>query len=148
MTGRLGRLVMAVALAVLGAAADAAAAGPLEDVGALKAITCSACHGVAGNSRSDAMPIIAGLDPAYLKRQMEVYAAGKRPSPEMEPYAKEVLDLGVDDIAAYFGRPEWSRRPSASRPPQVDRGRAAAAPVRALSRPGRQGRPRQAHPEP
>ena len=114
----------------------------------MKAITCSACHGAAGNSRSDAMPIIAGLDPAYFKRQMEAYAAGKRPSPEMEPYAKEVLDLGVDDIAAYFGRQKMEPTPIRVSPAAVERGRAAAAPVRALSRPGWQGRPRQADPEP
>jgi cytochrome c553 len=127
MARTLGRLAMGVALAVLGGGVDASAAGPLEDVGAMKAITCSACHGVAGNSRSDAMPIIAGLDPAYFKRQMEAYAAGKRPSPEMEPYAKEVLDLGVDDIAAFFGRQKM--KPTAIRlsPAAVERGRAAAA---------------------
>ena len=123
MTRRLGRLAMAVALAVLGGGADAATAGPLDDIGTTKAITCSACHGAAGNSRSDAMPIIAGLDPAYFKRQMEAYAAGKRPSPEMEPYAKEVLDLGVDDIAAYFGRPE----DGADAHPRLPRPRSSAA---------------------
>jgi cytochrome c553 len=127
MTRRLGRLAMAAALTVLGMAGDAAAADPLGDVGAMKAITCSACHGVAGNSRSDAMPIIAGLDPAYFKRQMEAYAGGKRPSPEMEPYAKEVLDLGVDDIAAYFGRQKMEPTPIRVSPAAVERGRAAAA---------------------
>ena len=48
------------------------------------------------------VPIIAGLDPAYFKRQIESYASGKRPSPEMEPYAKEIKFLGLDQIAAYF----------------------------------------------
>ena len=46
----------------------------------------------AGNSRSNTMPIIAGMDPAYFKKQIEDYAAGKRPSPEMEPYAKQVAE--------------------------------------------------------
>jgi cytochrome c553 len=80
----------------------ARAAGPLDDPAFAKVITCAACHGANGNSRSDMMPIIAGLDPAYFKRQIEHYAAGKRPSPEMEPYAKAIQLLGLDQIAAYF----------------------------------------------
>ena len=78
------------------------AAGPLDERGAVKAVTCTACHGQGGNSRSSAMPTIAGLEPAYFKKQIESYATGKRLSPEMEPYAKQVLNLGVDDVAAYF----------------------------------------------
>ena len=102
-------LVAALGLITLvGGTADAA--GPLDDRGALKSVTCAACHGQAGNSRSNAMPIIAGLDAAYLKKQIEDYAVGKRLSAEMEPYAKQVLNLGVDDVVAYFA----SRTDSAS----------------------------------
>ena len=54
------RCAFAVALSI--ACSRAEAAGPLDQRGAAKAVTCSACHGVAGNSRSAAMPIIAGLD--------------------------------------------------------------------------------------
>jgi len=102
------------------------AAGPLDERGAVKAVTCTACHGQGGNSRSSAMPTIAGLDPAYFKKQIENYAAGKRPSPEMEPYAKQVLQLGVDDIAAYFGAQK--RAPTGARldAAAVERGRAAS----------------------
>ena len=94
---------LAAAVFVLAAAPGAArAAGPLDDPGFAKVITCAACHGANGNSTSDMMPIISALDPAYFKRQIESYAAGKRPSPEMEPYAKEIQFLGLDQIAAYF----------------------------------------------
>jgi cytochrome c553 len=48
------------------------------------------------------MPILAGMWPEYFKKAVEDYAAGRRPSPEMEPYAKQVIQLGVDDIGAYF----------------------------------------------
>ena len=93
----------AVATLVLVARPDLVrAAGPLDDPAFAKVITCAACHGVNGNSRSDMMPIIAGFDPAYFKRQIENYATGKRPSPEMEPYAKEIQFLGLDQIAAFF----------------------------------------------
>ncbi len=103
MTTARSAAALATALLALAAwAGTAQAAGPLDDPAFPKVITCSACHGANGNSKVDMMPIIAGLDPAYFKRQIENYATGKRPSPEMEPYAKEIQFLGLDQIAAYF----------------------------------------------
>ena len=110
-----------------GALAGAVSAGPLDDPGFAKSLTCSACHGAAGNSRSDFMPIIAGMPPAYFKKQIEAYAVGKRPSPEMEPYAKMVLVLGVDDVARYFGEQKMQPTPIAVDAGAVARGRTAAA---------------------
>jgi len=108
------------------AAAAAAWAGPLDSPGALKALNCAACHGPAGVSPSSAMPILAGLNAAYFKKAIEDYAAGRRPSAEMEPYAKQVLELGVDDIAAYFAAQK--REPTRVKvdAAAVERGRAAA----------------------
>src|SRR5206468_1380592 len=77
-------------------------AGPLDMPGASQALVCSACHGFAGQSQSNTMPILAGIAPWYFKKAIQDYAAGKRTSPEMEPYAKAVLQSGVDDVAAYF----------------------------------------------
>lgn len=125
MWGRASGILAAVAAGL--AWAQLAAAGPLDDAGAMKSITCSACHGAGGNSRSDAIPIIAGLDPAYFKQQIAAYAAGKRPSPEMEPYAKEVQALGVDEIAGYFARQKMQPTPIRVSPAAVERGRVAAA---------------------
>jgi cytochrome c553 len=105
----------------------AAGAGPLDGPGALKTLNCAACHGPAGQSPSDRMPILAGLWPEYFKKAIEDYASGKRPSPEMEPYAKQVLDLGVADIAAYFAAQR--RAPTSVRVDRAaaERGRRAAA---------------------
>jgi cytochrome c553 len=122
--GRIARVAGVAAALWLPAVATA---GPLDELGALKAVTCTACHGENGNSRSDAMPILAGMDPAYFKKQIEAYAAGKRPSPEMEPYAKQVLDLGVDDLAAYFAKQKFEPTPIRPSAAAVQRGRAAAA---------------------
>jgi cytochrome c553 len=95
-------------------------AGPLDAPGALKTLTCSACHGAAGNSPSASMPILAGMSPAYFKKAIEDYAAGKRPSPEMEPYSKMVIQMGVEDVARYFAAQK--REPT---PVKVDRAAAA-----------------------
>ncbi len=113
-------------LLVVLVAAGTASAGPLDTPGATKALTCSACHGVAGQSPSNAMPIIAGIDRAYFKKAIEDYATGKRSSPEMEPYAKMVRELGVDDVGAYFAA--QTRRPTSLpvNAAAAERGKAAA----------------------
>ena len=103
-----------------------AAAGPLDGPGAPQALVCSACHGFAGQSPSNTMPILAGMAPWYFKKSIQDYAAGKRTSPEMEPYAKMVLQFGVDDVAAYFGAQKRTAPPVKLDPAAVERGRAAA----------------------
>jgi cytochrome c553 len=121
--------VVAVVAAVgaLGLAGDAGAAGPAGQPGYEKAVTCSACHGFGGNSRVEAVPILAGMAPAYFKKAIEDYATGKRLSPEMEPFAKQVKLLGVDELAAFFAA--QPRTPGTSRPDRaaVERGRAVVS---------------------
>jgi cytochrome c553 len=119
-------VIVAVTALVLLRAGDAGA-GPLDTPGYDKAFACSACHGAAGNSRTDAMPILAGMSPAYFKKAIEDYASGRRPSPEMEPYAKMVRTLGADAVAGYFAAQR--REPPAGKVDRaaVTRGRAAAA---------------------
>jgi len=103
-----------------------AAAGPLDGPGAPQALVCSACHGFAGQSPSNTMPILAGMAPWYFKKSIQDYADGKRTSPEMEPYAKMVLQFGVDDVAAYFGAQKRTASPVKLDRAAVERGRAAA----------------------
>ena len=117
-------VVLVAALVILGAPA---AAGPLDQPGYAKAMTCSACHGVAGNSRSAAVPILAGIAPAYFKKAIEDYASGKRVSAEMEPFAKQVKLLGVDDLAAFFAAQRREPTPVRADRAAVERGRLAAA---------------------
>jgi cytochrome c553 len=89
-------------------------------------MVCSACHGQAGQSPSDTMPILAGMSPAYFKKAIADYASGRRPSPEMEPYAKMVVQSGVDDVAAFFASQPRQPTPVGTDPAAVQRGRAAA----------------------
>jgi cytochrome c553 len=95
-------ITVAVALIVGMASIAPGVAGPLDAPGATKVFTCSSCHGANGNSTSASMPILAGMLPAYFKKSIQDYAAGKRPSPEMEPFAKMVIQIGIDDVAGYF----------------------------------------------
>jgi cytochrome c553 len=113
-------------LVVVPATGGAAWAGPLDHAAYTKTLNCAACHGSAGNSKSDTMPILAGTSPAYFKKQIESYAAGKRPSPEMEPYAKQALQLGIDQIADYFAKQKMEPTPIKASADAVQRGRVAA----------------------
>src|SRR5215472_18924965 len=116
-----------VLLVVLVLGAGPVGAGPLDMQGAPQAMVCSACHGFAGQSRSSTVPILAGIAPWYFKKAIQDYAGGKRTSPEMEPYAKMVMQSGIDDIAAYFAAQERAPSPVNVDPAAVERGRAAAA---------------------
>jgi cytochrome c553 len=119
-------MVVILSLIAMLLVAGAADAGPLDHPGYAKAFTCSACHGFGGASRSDAMPILAGMNAQYLKKALQDYAAGKRVSPEMEPYAKMAIQLGVDDVAAYFASQPRVSTPVKADTAAVSRGRAAA----------------------
>jgi cytochrome c553 len=116
------------ALLLLLAIASPAAAGPLDHPGYAKSFSCSACHGFAGNSQSATMPILAGMNAAYLRKALQDYASGKRPSPEMEPYSKMAIQLGVDDVAAYFASQTKQPTTIAADPAAVARGRTASQP--------------------
>jgi cytochrome c553 len=132
-------LTTALTLFLLLGLATTALAGPLDTPGYAKAVTCSACHGANGNSRSESMPILAGMNVAYFKKAIEDYAAGRRPSPEMEPFAKQVKLLGVDEIATFFAAQK--REPSPGKPDRaaIERGRAASAACAACHGPDGQG---------
>src|SRR6267378_3700790 len=125
-TTRIGISLAAATLLLAAGLGAAQAAGPLDDPAFAKVITCGACHGVNGNSKSDMQPIIAGLDAAYFKRQIENYATGKRLSPEMEPYAKQVQFLGLDEIAAYFAAQKRLPTPFRPQPEAIAKGKQTA----------------------
>ncbi len=141
--GRFLSGVVGVALAL--AVAGPAAAGP-KDAGYTKAFSCSACHGWDGASRADTMPVLAGMPAWYLKKTIQDYASGRRPAAEMEPYAKMVLQLGVDDVATYFAK-QTKPAPVAADPAAVERGRAAAAPCAICHGPAGKGDPAKGVPD-
>jgi cytochrome c553 len=105
---------------LLGVAVGVGEGAELKGPGYETAALCSACHGFNGNSRSDAVPILAGMPAWYMKKAIADYATGRRVSPEMEPFSKAVQILGVDALAAFFAAQR--REPS---PVRVDRAAAA-----------------------
>ena len=123
------------------------AAGPLDHPGYPKAFSCSACHGFAGNSHSNTMPILAGMNAAYLKKALQDYASGKRPSPEMEPYSKMAIQLGADDVAAYFASQTKQPTTVTVDSAAVTRGRTASQPCVVCHGPAGKGDPAKGVPD-
>ena len=135
------------ALLVVLVAVGSAWAGPLDTPGATKALTCAACHGPAGQSPSNTMPILAGMSAGYFKKAIEDYATGKRPSPEMEPYAKAVKVLGVDEVAGYFAAQKKEPTALKADPAAAERGKAAAVQCAVCHGPDGRGDPAKTIPD-
>ena len=129
-------LAWGVVVSLVLGVASVAGAGPLDAPGATKALTCTACHGEGGQSPSNTMPILSGMWPVYFKKAIADYAAGKRPSTEMEPYAKMVTQMGVDEVAAYFSAQPRAATAVAVDPAAVERGRATAQECLQCHKPG------------
>lgn len=124
-----------------------AGAGPLDSPGASKALICSACHGFGGDSPGSTVPILAGMSPAYFKKAIQEYAEGKRPSPEMEPYAKYVFQAGLDEIAAYFAEQKKQSTRIKPDPGAVKRGKASAGQCTVCHNPQGEGDPEKGFPD-
>ena len=88
----------------LGCAAAAAAPAFAGDAaaGKTKAVVCSACHGVDGNSIMPLWPKLAGQHAAYLTKQMKAFRSGERKDPVMAPMAMPLSDADIDDISAFY----------------------------------------------
>ncbi|CAM4066405.1 MULTISPECIES: c-type cytochrome [Shewanella] len=99
----------AIALSMLATLSTPALAAGDAEAGKTKAIICSACHGVDGNSMIDMYPKLAGQQETYLKKQLTelrqaAHTGGKegRNDPMMSPMAAALSDQDIEDLAAYF----------------------------------------------
>ncbi|RTZ59447.1 MAG: cytochrome c4 [Gammaproteobacteria bacterium] len=72
------------------------------EAGAAKASQCAGCHGVDGNSVSDAFPALAGRSAGYLAKQLKDFRDGVRTDPIMSPQALKLTDTDIANLAAYF----------------------------------------------
>jgi len=96
------KLIAALSLvAALGWTSSALAAGSKE-AGQAKAATCSACHGMDGNSVNPEWPNLAGQGEVYIVRQLKAFHAGQRQNLLMSPMAAILSDEDMADLAAYF----------------------------------------------
>lgn len=69
------------------------------------AAPCSACHGVDGGGQAaSGNPRLAGLDAAYLEKQLGDFVSGARVSPVMQPTANALSAGERQALAAYYSQ--------------------------------------------
>jgi cytochrome c553 len=76
-------------------AADAAA-------GMQKAQVCVACHGPEGSSNNPAVPSLAGQPAQFIGTQLLMFREGKRKDAQMSPFAANLSNADLNNIAAYY----------------------------------------------
>ncbi len=65
---------------------------------------CANCHGLDGNGKSQYYPHLAGLPAAYIRSQLDAFAAGTRHEPQMEPLSLDVTGKQKQLLSDYFAR--------------------------------------------
>lgn len=70
--------------------------------GRKKAETCAACHGPDGNAPQPANPSLAGQPAFYTHWQLVLFRDGRRRDPQMSPFAANLTDADMTDLAAYY----------------------------------------------
>lgn len=93
--------LVAAAMAVLGTASSAYAAGDAA-AGQAKAAVCAACHGPDGNSFNPEWPKLAGQHPDYIVKQLKDFKDGTRENVLMSPMAAPLSEQDMEDLAAFF----------------------------------------------
>jgi cytochrome c553 len=98
---RITAVLTALALSMGAGTALAQEKGDVS-AGATKAATCTACHGLNGNSVNPEWPVLAGQNAAYLRDQITRFREGKRSNPLMQPMVQNLTNQDVADLAAFF----------------------------------------------
>jgi cytochrome c553 len=75
---------------------------------ALAAQVCSVCHGEQGFSLSPAFPHLAGQSAAAIYKQLSDYRSGARVHPQMTPFARQLTEAQLAEVAAYFSGGNFS----------------------------------------
>jgi cytochrome c553 len=99
------RIVATLLTLGLAAGATLAADAPLKGdpaAGATKSATCTACHGVNGNSMLPEWPALAGQNAVYLRDQIARFRDGHRIDLLMMPMVQDLTDQDIADLAAYY----------------------------------------------
>ena len=109
---RLFALIVLTAFAnvwVSHAYADKLAGGVLAQKGSGGITACLACHGPSGEGQAAAgFPRLAGQHQAYLVKQLQAFANGKRKNAQMDPIASALSAQQISDVAEYYASlPGW-----------------------------------------
>lgn len=87
------------------------------------AAPCMACHGTDGGGMAvNAYPRLAGLDAAYLQKQLDDFANGTRANPVMQPNASALNEDERAALAKYYSALPPPAHAAAAAPPPDDAG--------------------------
>jgi cytochrome c553 len=112
--------VLIVALSVSGAAAADVEAGRQ------KSAPCAACHGAEGNATIPGTPSLAGQPNYFTHWQLIKYRDGRRQDPQMSPFAQNLSDTDMADLAAFYAAQRPRARGSVVDPARVAAGKSLA----------------------
>lgn len=82
--------------------------------GRKKAEVCAACHGPDGNATQPANPSLAGQPVFYTHWQLVLFRDGRRRDPQMSPFAANLTDADMTDLAAYYATQKPTPRSTAT----------------------------------
>jgi len=114
-----------MAVALLGAIETPARAADVE-AGRRKAEPCAACHGPDGNATVPGMPSLAGQPVFFTHWQLIKFRDGRRKDAQMSPFAKDLTDTDMADLAAYYATQTARPRPATTDPARVAEGKRLA----------------------
>ena len=67
-----------------------------------KAQVCIACHGPEGSSVNPVIPSLAGQPAQFIATQLLMFREGRRKDAQMSPFAANLGNADLNNIAAYF----------------------------------------------
>jgi len=91
-----------------------------------KAEPCAACHGADGNASIPGTPSLAGMPNFYTHWQLIMYRDGRRRDPQMSPFAVNLSDADMADLAAYYATQIPRTRPAVIDPRRAASGQPLA----------------------
>ena len=89
-------------LGLLGALAAEAFAADAPMATAQLLGRCVACHGADGIGKAPQYPNLRGQKAAYLEKSLADFRSGKRADPNMSAMARDLSDVEIAALAAYF----------------------------------------------
>jgi cytochrome c553 len=107
-------VLMAGAIVVAALALPSTARGADVAAGRKKAEPCAACHGPDGNATHPANPSLAGQPVFYTHWQLVLFRDGRRRDPQMSPFAANLTDADLADLAAYYATQKPAPPPAAT----------------------------------
>jgi cytochrome c553 len=123
---RLIGLVFTTALLVAFLAASSVRAWA-ADAGRRKAEPCAACHGPDGNATIPGTPSLAGQPTYFTHWQLIKFRDGRRKDAQMSPFAANLTDEDMADLAAFYAAQTPRARASAIDPAKAAAGRELVA---------------------